>query len=154
MKKIDLGQAIGVLANLGVITGIVFLGYETHQNSELLEVQVRATQLDQRMALSATLFDHPEVLELLVKDADELTPSEYRRVRLLGIQFLNTTEWSFGEVVRAGDDLDAYAKRVRSVIDREDLHYGAEVAWPVFRETANPDYVRWFEESVLGSGVE
>jgi len=57
MKKIDLGQAIGVLANLGVITGIVFLAYETHQNSELLELQVRAAQLDQRMTLSATLFD-------------------------------------------------------------------------------------------------
>jgi len=154
MKKIDLGQAIGVLANLGVITGIVFLAYETHQNSELLEVQVRATQLDQRLALNATLFDHPDVIELLAKDTADFTPSEYRRVRVLGLQFLVSTEWSYSEAVRAGDDLDAYAKRVRSVVDREDLNYGALVAWPDFRETANPDYVRWFEESVLARTSE
>lgn len=33
MKKIDLGQKIGILANLGVIAGIVFLGYELRQNT-------------------------------------------------------------------------------------------------------------------------
>ena len=32
MKKIDLGQAINTLANVGVITGIVFLGFELRQN--------------------------------------------------------------------------------------------------------------------------
>ena len=33
MKKIDLGQSITILANLGVIAGIVFLGYEMRQNT-------------------------------------------------------------------------------------------------------------------------
>ena len=36
MKKIDLGQAIGILANVGVIAGIVFLGMELRQNNELV----------------------------------------------------------------------------------------------------------------------
>lgn len=91
------------------------------------------------------------MLELLTKDPSELSPSEYSRVRLLGMQFLVTTEWSFDEAIRSGDDLDEYAKRVGSVIYRDELHYGALIAWPVFRETGNPDYVRWFEEKVLES---
>lgn len=36
MKKIDLGQAIGILANVGVIAGIVSLGMELRQNNELV----------------------------------------------------------------------------------------------------------------------
>ncbi len=33
MKKLDLGQTITILANVGVIAGIVFLGYELRQNN-------------------------------------------------------------------------------------------------------------------------
>jgi len=36
LKKIDLGQAIGILANLGVIAEIVFSGMELRQNCELV----------------------------------------------------------------------------------------------------------------------
>ena len=36
LKKPDLRQAIGILANAGVIAGIVFLGMELRQNNELV----------------------------------------------------------------------------------------------------------------------
>ncbi len=36
MKKIDLGQAIGILANVGVIAGIVLLGMGLRQNDEVV----------------------------------------------------------------------------------------------------------------------
>jgi hypothetical protein len=36
LKKIDLGQAIGILPNAGVIAGIVFFGMELRQNCELV----------------------------------------------------------------------------------------------------------------------
>jgi hypothetical protein len=41
MKKIDLGQTVQILANLGVIAGIVFLGIELQQNNALLGAQAR-----------------------------------------------------------------------------------------------------------------
>ena len=37
MKKIDLSQTITILANLGVIAGIVFLAIEINQNTESLD---------------------------------------------------------------------------------------------------------------------
>ena len=37
MKKIDLGQTLNTLANVGVIAGIVFLGLELSQNNDILE---------------------------------------------------------------------------------------------------------------------
>lgn len=33
MKKIELGQTVSVLANIGVIAGILFLGFELRQNT-------------------------------------------------------------------------------------------------------------------------
>jgi hypothetical protein len=36
MNRIDLGQTIGILANLDVIAGIVFLAIEIQQNTESL----------------------------------------------------------------------------------------------------------------------
>ncbi len=42
MKKLDLSQTIGILANLGVIAGIVFLGVELRQNNDLLEADAGA----------------------------------------------------------------------------------------------------------------
>jgi len=43
MKKIDLGQTLNTLANVGVIAGIVFLAVELNQNNEFLELEARAT---------------------------------------------------------------------------------------------------------------
>jgi hypothetical protein len=45
MKQIDLGQSITILASLGVIAGIVFLGLELRQNNELMEAEARFNRL-------------------------------------------------------------------------------------------------------------
>jgi len=37
MKKIDLSQTIAILANIGVIAGILFLAIEVHQNTESID---------------------------------------------------------------------------------------------------------------------
>jgi hypothetical protein len=39
LKKLDFGQTITILANLGVIAGIVFLGIEISQNNAWLEAE-------------------------------------------------------------------------------------------------------------------
>ena len=46
MKKIDLGQTINILANVGVIAGIVFLAFELQQNNELLGAQIQAYRFE------------------------------------------------------------------------------------------------------------
>ena len=43
MKRIDLGQTLNTLANVGVIAGIVFLAVELDQNNEFLELEARET---------------------------------------------------------------------------------------------------------------
>ena len=88
MNKIDLGQTITILANVGVIAGIVFLGIELQQNNELLSSQIRSTRVENRLSLVDRLFDNPEVIELLGKEESELTETEMDRLRLLGIRLI------------------------------------------------------------------
>ena len=43
MKKLDIGQAVSILANVGVIAGIIILAFELDQNSDLVAAQTRNT---------------------------------------------------------------------------------------------------------------
>lgn len=61
MKKIDLGQSIGLLANLGVIAGIAFLAIEIQQNTRSLEVNAYQELMNSIIATNALLIEYPEV---------------------------------------------------------------------------------------------
>ena len=41
MKKIDLGQTLSILANLGVLTGILLLVFKLNQNRDMMRAQTR-----------------------------------------------------------------------------------------------------------------
>lgn len=69
LKKLDLGQGLGILANVGVLIGILLLVYELNQNREMMQAQTRN-------AISETLVDllrqeatDPGLLEVGVKRA-------------------------------------------------------------------------------------
>ena len=46
MKKLDPGQVITIVANIGVIAGIVFLVVELRQNNQLMETEARFISAD------------------------------------------------------------------------------------------------------------
>lgn len=53
MKKIDVGQAVAVLANVGVIAGIMFLAIELRLNTRAVEAQTRDSITEKQMQLYA-----------------------------------------------------------------------------------------------------
>ena len=65
MKKIDLGQTAAVLANLGVIAGVLFLALELQQNNELIAAEGRLNRSNQVIETWNTLVTHPELALLL-----------------------------------------------------------------------------------------
>ena len=46
MRKMSAGQAVQVVANVGVIATILFLAIELRQNNELLDAQTQADLFD------------------------------------------------------------------------------------------------------------
>ena len=90
MKKIDLGQSVSLLANLGVILGIVFLAVELRQNNALLAAESRATIVALNTEIWAKVIDTPDVAGLAVKDrsGESLTNAEELRLNALWVRSL------------------------------------------------------------------
>ena len=67
MKKIDLGQTITILANVGVIIGIVFLALEIRQNNSQLSAQSRFNYFQTRIDFSLLSATDPVLSPILAK---------------------------------------------------------------------------------------
>ena len=72
MKKINLGQTITILANIGVIGGILLLAYELRQNNELLGSQNRFNRLVINVETYNTRIEDSSLAELLGKLAEDM----------------------------------------------------------------------------------
>ena len=78
MKKFDLNQAISVVANLGVIIGLIFLGYEVRQNTSQLRADAGSSINEAVDALNSSIYQDREFAALVLRA--EQSFSELERV--------------------------------------------------------------------------
>jgi hypothetical protein len=78
MKNIDLGQTIGILANLGVLAGIVFLGFELRQSTRTTQATASqsVTEAESQAILQWVIY--PDIVLSFSKP--ELTAEETIRL--------------------------------------------------------------------------
>ena len=150
MNRIDLSQTIGVLANLGVIAGIVFLGYELRQNNRLLQSEASIAYVEMRIAGLSGWGEDRETVRTLLKawDGQELSPVESTSLDFLYWSVFVNWEWEYAQY-REGilEILDQSPhERWRSVVD---YYPDMRESWARHRNTLSPDFVRYFEEFAL-----
>jgi len=79
MKKVDIGQTITIVANVGVIAGIIFLGVELSQNSETARLQAAQSYANLSHELDFRIVDDPSLIALFLMSPEDRTPAdEYR----------------------------------------------------------------------------
>jgi hypothetical protein len=149
MKNINLGQAIQILANVGVLAGIVLLAIELRQNNELLGFEHRANLNDRIQGNAEIVLENRYLLELLNKDPAVLTQAERDALVLLGIRALSGLESGYREVRAGLADEEQLRRAARAVWDRPRLNYGMPLAWDAFKARSPPDFVAWMEENVV-----
>ncbi len=111
MKKLDLGQTIGILANLGVIAGIVFLAFE-------IRGATRATQAETLQTASA--LDQ----EFLLHVSSDLDISQ------LWITYITAPETlSAEEKIQGGWLFAAIIRRLENVYIQNQLGALSEESW-------------------------
>ena len=101
MMKLDAGQTITVLANLGVIAGIAFLAFELRQNNQFLAAQVSYARHEaERQRRSPLIANDGGITEIVVKSVnqEELTQVENYRLLIYYNNMLEDFEWQFREV--------------------------------------------------------
>ncbi len=111
MKKLDIGQTVGILANVGVIAGIIFLAIE-------IRGATRATQAESIQAESA--LDQ----EFLLHVASDVEMSNF------WTNFLQTPETlSIEEKIQAGFLFGALIRRLENIYLQYQLGALSEESW-------------------------
>jgi hypothetical protein len=152
MKKIDLGQTIGILANLGVIAGIVFLALEIRQNNTLMTSQSRANQSDQVLSFQADVYSDAGLSEILIKadageslsDAEQLRLDAFQQRVLLGMQF-QFEEFQNGALDRV--NLAAWRAIYRG--DNTTMRVPLDRAWRDLKDSLRPEFADYFQRNVV-----
>ncbi len=151
MKKIDLGQSISILANIGVIAGIVFLAVELQQNNELLSAQARSERVSLRQADTALLIQTPELVTAVLKhqrdeqltDYEELIFSNY--LNFIFTNFENVyMESQRGLIEEDSIPVDSWRSNFHGSGDFDMLEY-----WNAQKVGFQPRFVEWMEENII-----
>jgi len=143
MKKIDFGQTIGILANVGVIAGIVFLALELSQNNKLLRAQSGYNMYQNRASYREAIFHDPELAEFYyrlteIKSADELSPVERLRARMEIERRFLSWQWEYSQIVDGNLSPEEFRWRLAKDGPIRD-------EWERFKRGLRPDFVDWFE---------
>jgi len=150
LKKLDLGQTISIVANFGVIAGIVFLGIELRQNNEYLAAQASLAQFSIERDRRSRFIDNTNgINELLVKQfaGQPLTPAESLRLDMLSNEILDSWRWQFreyqaGRLPIASLDLELWRDQLAQIPAlREQFEND--------RDESGQDFVQFMEENVI-----
>jgi hypothetical protein len=146
LKKIDLGQSISILANLGVIAGIAFLAFELNQNNEQLSAQSRYNYYHERIEAQRMLATDGELSSIAVKlfSGDDLSPTEQFRMTFLARAIFITIEYEFIELQRGRITLEEF-----SIPGKRATFETLEFAWADYRSIAPEDFVEFVEREIL-----
>jgi len=95
MKNINVGQALTLLANVGVIVGIAFLALELRQNNELAAADAQATRYLAAVEAFSINAENAELAEILYKSANNepLSGLERRRLGSWWVRTLILNQW-------------------------------------------------------------
>ena len=150
MKKLDFAQTITILANLGVIAGIVFLAVELQQNNRLMAAQARAFEIEMSRSYPQDVLQNSDVAAAITKhqNGEELTDIEETQVYYLGLRLLRSWQWEWGELQAGMLDETTFnvaGKRGAYRSNRTGVRAAYEQNPDIFR----PDFVQWMEENVV-----
>ncbi len=154
MKKIEPQELISILANIGVIAGIVFLAFELRQNNELMASEARATYASMDQIGWSFIIENPDLSDLLIKDrnGEELTESEELRLNALWLQNLAQYQFRFLEDPNSVGWVNGQRRNYESYSTLRSAWEGnGSGARQAGKDNFDPRFVRFYEENVLVS---
>ena len=148
MKKLESAQIASLIANIGVIGGILLLAYELGQNNELMEAEARLNRT--QMAVGAWRFtaENPELTELRAREkrGEQLTPAQTRQIDAAVMAIFVIIEWTFHELPIDSPEL----RQVREV-QRYNFANSPEYrrVWEARNASFDPEFAHWMDANVV-----
>ncbi len=150
MKKLDRGQTVTILANVGIIAGIVFLGIELQQNNALLGAQARATRAQVRMDGTDLVLNTPELMHAIARQqsGESLSELDQMYLNLAANGVFVRWEYVYGEFREGLIEEDSVPVENWRYFFSADPTM-AEQWEAIGRFSFHPDFVQWMEENVV-----
>ena len=149
MNTDSLNKWLTLTANIGVLAGILFLGFELRQNNELLTAQGRAVRAELRQASFVLMVENRDLRLALIKSQNDetLTPDEKILVRTFASQAIINWQSSWLELDAGLLDLEDLSPEGW----RTDFQRYQAVAnqWQEMKYRLRSDFVAWMEENVV-----
>ena len=149
MKKPNPGQMIQIVANIGVIAGIVFLGFELRQNNQFLGAEARYNLLQNRQAVHLMVIQDDNVADLLVKarSTEELTTTETEQLSWYYILLLASFDYDYHQFRDGLVDEAVVPTRQWIRAFREDHRFYS--FWQDTKQDYTPDFVEWMDKNIV-----
>jgi len=148
MRKIDVGQMITILANVGVICGILLLAYELRQNNSLMEADARYNRLSMAVESWRYNADNGELAELRerARTGEELSRVEFWRVDGSIMAIFVMLDWTFRELGAESQEMDQ-VREVQRYNFANDSSF--KRVWEARKSTFDPAFIEWIEQNVV-----
>lgn len=155
MKKFDFAHAVSIFANLGVVAGIVFLGFELRQNNELMAAEARATHASMTQTGWGFIIENPDFVEVLIKDrnGEETTEAEELRLNALWMQNLAQFQFRYFEDAESAADWVAGQRRNYESYSslRSTRNGNGSGSRQAGKDNFDSRFVRFYEENVVNT---
>ena len=143
MKKLDVGQAVSILANAGVIAGIVFLAMELRQNNELMLDEAERARAQSFRENQGVWADHADVWAQ-DQAGEALTPADSFRLSRIWLMNLWAYQTSFRQLPR--DEVEGASSLFRRSYQ---MMPSLRATWDQDRDAFEPEFVQFMEENVF-----
>ena len=82
MKISALNEGVSLIANIGVIGSIIFLGLEMQQNTEMTQSQTRNSIVENQLSVYEKMIENPELFDIADKRSANLDVADAERQQL------------------------------------------------------------------------
>jgi len=140
---------VAILANLGVIAGIMLLALELNQNNEMLEAQIRAERTTARLRPPEFLGNNPHISQAMRKGREGETLTGMERSALNNFYNYTLISW---EYLWKEYDAGLLATEDLGIAGRKRLFHafpGLPERWLIIQDLYHPGFVNWMEENVV-----
>ena len=153
MKKIDLGQTIGILANVGVLAGIAFLAFELRQNTQAVQLASAQSYLTGGSELDLRIATDTDLASLLLRPEPLSAVEELQSERW---NYAVLRQWETAQYLHSIGALDerlwlAYRQEIRKIFLRGDR---MREYWSSNSESFTPAFRNEIEDLLSGSERE
>lgn len=152
MARVNLGQWVNTLANLGVIAGIVFLAAELNQNNEFLELEAKATLSENLQNGWDRISSDPGLVALFIKDrnGEELAEAEELRLNAYWMGMLLRRQFQFQNFPGSNEGIEGMKRIYASYGSlRRTWNGSASASRFAGKDHFSPEFVRFVDEEIF-----